>query len=273
MSRAHNARPNTERGWQTGATELWRFGSNNAVGPSLLQNNKMSEFALMFAIYLTDALPSSPLPSRESPLDSLATQTTAEVCRWSPANRDQQICRSAAEQLFLRSTAVLGLIRKAFREQPEPSHAVSLPYSLSVVCAVFCCWCSFGCFLLMSNFFETSTSCAGPPGPGRPVPPQNQDLQLPYKPVTCLGFRCQPFLALSHLYYMFNLATLASRKSRNNQPPNISLQESHQRQILIYVIDPITGGNMPRYCPECGISKPKLHLAAGSTPTRPNSTL
>lgn len=73
MSRAHNAHLNTEKGWQTGATELRCFGSNNAVGLSLLQNNKMSEFALMFAIYLTDPLPSFPLPSGESPLDGLAT--------------------------------------------------------------------------------------------------------------------------------------------------------------------------------------------------------
>ena len=63
------------------ALKLWHFRSNNAVGLSLLKNNRMSECAFMFAIYLKDPLPSSPLPSGRSPLDSLATQTevTAEA--------------------------------------------------------------------------------------------------------------------------------------------------------------------------------------------------
>lgn len=45
------------------------------MGPSLLQNNKMSGFALTFAIYLKDLLLGSPLPSGEPPPDSPAAQT------------------------------------------------------------------------------------------------------------------------------------------------------------------------------------------------------
>lgn len=50
-------------------------GSGTSVGPSLLQNNKMSGFALTFAIYLKYLLLGSPLPSGEPPPDSLAAQT------------------------------------------------------------------------------------------------------------------------------------------------------------------------------------------------------
>ena len=117
-SGAHNAQPYAERCRQTGATGLWRFGSNNAVGPSLLQNNKMSEFALTFAIYLKDPLPGSPLPSGESPLNSLATQRemTAEVGRWSPQRSADVLisCRAAVcERQCCAGTHLKSFLRAA----------------------------------------------------------------------------------------------------------------------------------------------------------------
>lgn len=140
-SGAQDAGPYTAKRRHSGAAGLWSSRSTNAAGLSLLQNNKLPEFALTFAMHLKDPLPVSPLS-----LESLCSTAWPVKQKWllklaTGIHGHQSICPFRGPVLCCSTSKKLSKSSQSL-PIPFPFSILDQRFALSFavgVCSFFCC--------------------------------------------------------------------------------------------------------------------------------------